>query len=402
MKKILIVSVLLTLVLLLTGCYEVDLRVHVFETGEGLLTHAVKLPTAAFNMRLSSMQTDTAALTKELQESTAADAAAIEGLTLAGVAVVAEANKTVIERQLLFADGKALSAYLALLGLDTKLQHKKTLFCKRTKGFDFTLHAERIDQQKIVRIGRYYEDNPSGMGEQKQMLQASSLTVAVNLPGALETIAPDTRRDEGAYVWSVRGDQYEQPLDAHLAVKTAKAAPLAMADQPPTKAFATVTDGEGGQENFALFTRRLGGRFIPVLHARLDKKGRVDLALLWLTDEVSGQYGPYYRRVDEMLLPEIAANYFSWMELVALDGQDRLAAGYRSRRPFAAEQLEGMFAIAKDGSSATFFTPKVDTTQTDGERPTMVVKVTFADGRETQHIVRAKELTANTPIPLRP
>ncbi len=402
MKKFLTVSVLLTLVLLLAGCYEVDLRVHVFETGEGLLTHAVKLPTMAYNMRLSSMQTDTAALTKELQDSTAADIASIDGLTLAGVAVVAEANKTVIERQLLFADGKALSAYLALLGLDAKLQHKKTLFCQRTKGFDFTLHAASVDQQKIVRIGRYYEDNPSGMGEQKQMIQASSLTVAVNLPGALETIAPDTRRDEGTYVWNVTGEQYQQPLDVHLAVKTAKTAPLAMLDQPPTKAYAMVTDGDGGQENFALFTRRLGGRFIPVLHARLDNKGRVDLSLLWLTDEIGAQYGPYYRRVDEMMLPEIAANYFTWMEIVALDGRNRLAAGYRSRQPFAAEQLNGMFAIAKDGSSATFFTPKVDTTQTDSERPTMVVKVTFADGREAQHVVHAKELQANTPILLRP
>ncbi|HPM77541.1 MAG TPA: hypothetical protein PK961_10645 [bacterium] len=402
MKKIPTLSALLTLILLLTGCYEVDLRVRVFETGEGLLTHAVKLPTVAYNMRLSSMQTDTATLTRELQESTAADVAAIEGLTLAGVAVIAESNKTVIERQLLFADGQALSAYLTLLGLEAKLLQHKTLFCRRTKGFDFTLHAERIDLEKIVRIGRYYEASPSGMGENQQALKASSLTVAVNLPGALATIEPDTRRDEGTYAWSVTGEQYEQPLDVRLAVQTAKAAPLAMLDQPPTKIFAASATGDEAAADFAAFARRLGGRFMPVLHARLDKKGRVDLSLLWLTDEIGAGYGAYHRRVDEMLLPEIAANYFTWMEVVAVDGQNRLAAGYRSRRPFEVEQLQGMFSIAKDGSSATFFTPRVDTAQADGERPAMAVKVTFADGRQAQYVVRAKELTANTPILLRP
>lgn len=404
MKKTLTAVVLLLLVIILAGCYEVEMRVRVFETGEGLLTHAVKLPTIAYNMRLSALQTDTATLKKELRESTLADAAPIDGLQVAGVAVIADGDKTVINRQLLFADGRALSAYLDLLGLNAQLQRKTTLFCKRTKGFEFSLQADKIETEKIVRLGRYYEDSPSGLGNRQMPMKMSqgSLEIAVELPGELKAIAPDTRRENGGYRWTLPGDQYEQPLDLRLAGKLAKVKPLAMDEQPLGKPFTAKLVGDSDPAEYEAFARRLDERFIPLLHARVDKKGRVDLALLWLTDDISAGYTAYHRRIDDLLLPELHTNYFSWMELCALDGENRLAAGYRSRRPFPTERLVGMLAVAKDGTAATFFTPRVESIAGDGERVAMIVKVTFADGRTAQAQVYAKDLANGAPIVLKP
>jgi hypothetical protein len=329
--------------LLLAGCYEVELRVNLLPTGEVMLTHAVSLPSPALNMRLSSMGATPAQAEKELTQLAQQDAALIGATEIIDLELAPAGDKMRVTRRIVFADGARLARYFELLGLTAKTELTK-------KRASLAVEADHLDIEKLARLGRFFEkqDKPAGSPAGAALKGGATLTLKVSLPDAIEQATPPGRREGGAVVWTVPEDAFGQPFKVDATAKLGATKPLAVGPARPfdgaaaDRALAAVSPPDARD-----YLRRMGGRVVPILHARIGEKGQTDLALLWTSDEVSRDAERYHRRLDALMIPETAQNDYQWIEALQLEDRRVVADGWRSREDFEPKELGGAIAVAK-------------------------------------------------------
>lgn len=384
------------LALVLTGCYEVDLDVRVFPTGEALVTHTVTMPGAAFNMRLGSIRVTQTQLRNQLRELTEQDAAAVGNARVVDVAVQSGSDKARIVRRLIFDDASHIAPYLALFGLET--EYKKGCFSRKLH-----VSAPTLDEEKLVRLGKYYEAQNTELPPNPQFKSNRRFALRIDLPGQVKKAEPAPRIDEAGLAWVVNGIDYQQPFDVSVKVKPRR-------QKTGVIGQAAVLDGDAidrvlaalPADRSAAFTRRLGGRLTPILHVRLDKKARADLALLWSADAVSADAAAYHRAVDALVLPDLSTAYFPYLEVLEIDGQRIVAEGYRRRGPIPAAKLDGALRVAKkaDEFEVSFSSPRVYAKTGDGagtpDRVAAVIVVTFPSGAVGHRVITVRDLREGT------
>jgi len=401
MKRMLLIGLLLTM-LLTAGCYDVELRVQVFENGQGSIDHTVILAKAMYQMRLAAKElTDQKALAS-LRSLAATDAAATGGLQIAEVKIANVGGNVHLVRRFLFDDAQAMNRYFSLLGIQTDLKVKKTFFCRRVKGFDFTAKAATLDIQQLTRIGDFYEAQQQE-GAMPGVASPDHLSLVVALPGETGQVEPDTRRERGAVFWTVSSEQFAQPHSFTLAAKLPKRKPQDVQTQLPFDVGAVLRPALAASPDEAVkLLSRLGSRAVPVLHVRLDKQRRADLALLWAPDEVLADAAAYHAQLDAMLFPDLTTNYYRWMEVVTVNDEQRLATGYRTRKPLKADQLTGALRIEKteSGAAVSFTPPPINWPAgvEPPDYPALLLIATFPGGGQQQRVVTYAQLRQGSKI----
>ena len=398
-KQMIPVLLLIVLVALLTGCYEVKVDVQVYPTGEALLTHVVTIPTMAVNMRLKSMSISAVDMRKMIEQQAEQDAVQIGETQLVDATIRQGPDSTTITRRFLFAEAEHLSAYFELLGLEAKYKRG----CFRHK---FAVEAPAVDEGKVVRLGKFYEPPP----KKEQVITESfaterSFTLRVTMPGSDKKVEPESEKFGNAWEWKIAEERYPEPLavDYQTRRKKAKLPPLG---KPATSDFAVIDrvltglPGDGAAE----FARRFGARLTPVLHLRLDKRDRVDLSLLWRADETAAQAADYHRQVDTLTAPDFAAAYFPYVEALELDGGRIVAEGFRRRAPCKAKELTGALRVERDGKRQVVVlqTPRMyrgaGAKAGPPERVVAVLVVTFPDGAQQYRVITVADLRAGKAI----
>ena len=402
MKRIRLLTALVLSIMLLAGCYEINLQIKVLETGRTLLAHNVVLQNTMFQMRLSELKLSPTQVRNEVRRLADQDAATLSHVQVAGVSVIAEKDNTLISRQFLFDDSASLVKYLELLGLTANLQQSKSFWSKKIEGFSLKLSAVKIDDEKAMRIGRLYQKPKDMQMNNPSMPPAGSFSLDVELPGQIQTINPGTVRDSQGLNLKIPADKFEQPFEAEIVSKLSppKALPLDQAtafDAAALDQLLASSVAAGGAD----FARRMGGRIYPLVHARIDKKMNVDLSLLWVADDINQLPIDYYGRTDRLLFPELTTNYFDWIELDRVGGEEIAGQGFRTREPFAADELKGPLRIEKQKNgriAVSLALPRIYDQSAkaagDPSRVVAVVLVTLPDGKDLEKIIRVGDLQA--------
>jgi hypothetical protein len=397
MKRLWLTLVLVCGAVLLTaGCYEIKLDVQVYPTGEALVTHTVSMPAAAVRMRLSALKRSDTDVLDEMRAQAEQDARVVGGTRVVDVKVIPGENKLSLRRRFLLDDPAKLKHLLALFGLDA--EYKKGCFSQ-----GFTAQAATLDERKLARLGPYFEQRGESEPSVNAMAakEAASFTLTATLPGPEKVAEPEGAWIRGARVWSVPEERYGNAFVVRLQAgnKHAKLPALQTATPLDGRAIDAVLATLPGHET-ADFTRRLGGRLLPVIHVRMDKKGRADLAILWRADELISPVADYHGNLDALAMPDLAAAYFPFVEVLNLEGETVVAEGYRRYRPFDAKQLTGALRVNGRGKNGavSLQLPQVFVLETVGERggtsgrPVAVLVATFAGGATTHRVLTVDDL----------
>jgi hypothetical protein len=403
MKRRLLPLAVALIALVAAGCYETEVHVKLLPSGAALLIHTVSMPAAALTMRLSSVGASPAQAEKELAQLADQDATLIGDMEVIDIAVQPAGDHVRIVRRYLFANAERLARFLDLLGLTVKPAPGKAVV-------GLTAAAERLDMEKLTRLGRFYEkpENGDQNGEGK-LKSPGGFTLRLTLPETPEQVAPAARKEGRTVSWTVGEDNFGQPFKVAASAKKedGKLLPLGAAaafDGAAVDRLLATMPADGAAD----FTRRMGGRLIPIIHARIDEKLQVDLAFLWASDDVSRDAAERFRRLDEALIPELTVNYYEWLELLRVDGQRIVAEGFRRRAPLAAKDLAGPLTVAKVAGQPqlTFTPPAMYATETPASGPAdrvvAMLVVTFPGGQTKHQAVTVADLHSGKPIILAP
>ncbi len=388
MNKTVVLLGLVLLALGSAGCLEVDVRVQMFEPGQGVITHQVSLPRAVVGMQGGGNSPSLEEMEKQLNMLATADTGAIAGLQKGPTFLRSENDKITLTRTLMFRDGQALAGYLDLLGLKVSLTRKTLSLSSRLKSSAFTADAPNLDIKKLARLGDSLSTPPPD--------SPITFRLTVTLPGKVERVVPENTAAGNTAVWTCAGNEFSQPFHREFVAAT-EGRSIDRLGQPADFDGARADTLLAGLTDVA-FLQRLGNRSYPLLHVRLDKKLNTDLAVLTVTDDMTGSPAMYQQRVDEVLLPELTANYYVWGELAQLGGQSLYAGGWRARETTAAAKLNGPLRVSRAGGRVVVsFTPPRMLNAPDGqadspERIVAAILVTYPDGSEQSAYVRVKHL----------
>ncbi|HPQ71401.1 MAG TPA: hypothetical protein PKW95_19895 [bacterium] len=405
-KSVQIVFALLAL-FMLSGCYEVYVDIQFNDAGQAYVSHYIVVPKKAFELQLNKMGLEQKQALEIMQNIAHRDAVMIGDMHATSRESFFGGDRVVLVREFLFDNHRALSDYLSLLGLRATIKERRTFFCRKLKGYDVTVEADALDMDKLLHFNELFsapeesdEELPSFLGE-----DSKQFTLKVFLPGELNAVEPQAQVDWVFRKWSVKGNDLAKPFRAFISNTFPRRDEITgvkkSTDPLPTLDAPTATLTDQGR-----FADLMNGRFYPVLHARVHGNGKIDLNYLPVYTDETTSLNSFLRLSDWMLMPETISNYQEWLEALEVDEEITLGFGTRNRKPFAAKDVAHLLQVAADGRSATFYPPKLynDATKVAGdpERVSMVVLVTFADGRTAQASVHAKDLAGGAPIVLKP
>jgi len=395
MRKTLVLLTIAALALALAGCLEIDVKVQMFEPGQGVIVHEVRLPAATFNMQAMSMHLTSDQLEQKLSGLATADAAVIAGLQVGRATIRSDGEEITLSRVFLFQDEKALASYLNLLGLKAVLERKTSgLFTKRLAGCALKVDAATLDAKVLARLGDALAQAPATI--------PATLRLIATLPGRVESVVPANSAAGHTAAWEIPSDRFNQAFHAEFVTRVPKPREAELGEPAPFDG--TAVDAIIGGLASSAYLQRLGNRSFPLLHLRLDKKLNADLSVLWVADDITENMAAYHQQVDELLLPELRANYYDWLERVTLGAQTYLAGGWRARETVPAKKLTGALAVRREGDRivVSFTPPRMlnapDNQNDSPERIVAAVLVTFPDGREETIFVRVKHLRAGETI----
>ncbi len=371
--------------LLLAGCYETEVQVKLLPNGQALVIHTVSMPAAAFNMRLSAVGATPPLAENELAQLAEQDVALVgKQMELIDLSYQTTNDRVRLVRRYLFADREHAARFLDLLGLTFKIADS----CSAVAA---TASADRLDLQKLTRLGRFFEKTDNGQQAEGKIKSTSSFTFRVTLPDYPDPGTPPGRKEGRTTSWMVNEENFDQPFKVAVSAKKKKIAPLPLGrSAPPAGAAIDAVLASLPTDGADDFTRRMGGRMIPIVHVRVGKDLRADLSLLWASDEISRDAADYFRRLEALLYPELNVNYYEWIEVLNFDDQRTVAEGYRTREPLSSKQLKklgGAISISKkDGKeNVAFDLPKLYQTKSPANGPAdrvvAMLVVTFSDGQ---------------------
>jgi hypothetical protein len=344
-------------------------------------------------MRLSSMGVTATQAEQELVQAVEQDAALIGRMQVIDVTLTGGTDKTRLVRRMVFDDVTHLNRYLELLGLSAAYKPS----CRTAS---LTVAADRLDLQKLTRLGRFFEKQESGKSENEMTKNNSSLVLQVTMDRPIQSVEPAGRRDSRHVSWQIAEENFNQPLKAVVTTKRQADKPLPIGrGYPANLGAAEALRAALPAEGVADFTRRMGGRLVSLVHVRLDDKLNTDLAWLTPDDEIAQSAADYHRRLDAYLLPELGINYYEWLEVLSLDGQRIVAEGYRTRRPFAPKDLPPTLAVSVVGKKpqVAFTPPKLYIDLADeasGQRVVTVLVVTFPSGKQKHRAITVADVRA--------
>ncbi|HPM78993.1 MAG TPA: hypothetical protein PK961_18040 [bacterium] len=407
MKKALPIVFALLALFMLSGCYEVYIDIQFNDAGQTYVTHYIVVPKRAFELQLGKIGIEQKRALEILQDIAHKDALMIGDTHVTGRESFFGQDRVVLLREFVFDNHRALSDYLSLLGLRATIKERRTFFCRKLKGYDVTVEADTLDMNKLLHSNELFstpedsnEELPSFLGE-----DAKKFTLKVYLPGEQNAVEPQAEVEWLYRKWSIQGPDLKKPFRTFISNTFPRRDAIAGVKRP-TAPLPTLDAPAAALTDQGRFADLMNGRFYPVLHARVQRNGKIDLNYLPVYTDETTPLNSYLRLSEWVLLPETIANYQEWLETIELDGETRLGFGTRNREPFAAQDVAHLLQVAADGRSAMFYPPKLyaDATKAAGdpERVAMVVMVTFADGSTAQAPVRAKDLAGGAPIMVKP